>query len=60
MNAFVDEGDDDYADLYGVVGEQVQSKMELYKRQELMAVIPSMYSVSQVNAMDEKQCLKGW
>ena len=37
----------------------MQPKVEPYKRQELMAVVPSVYIVSKVNAMDERTLLEG-
>ena len=56
---FVDESDDDYDDLYGVIKEQVQLKMHLYKRQELMDVMPLVYNVSTMNAMAKRTLLEG-
>ena len=58
MAAFVDGIDDDYDELYGVIEEQMQPKVEPYKRQELMAVVPLVYSISKVNSMDERKLFK--
>ena len=54
MAAFVDGSDDDYDDLYGVIEEGAQSKLESNKTQDLVVVVPSMSSVSKVNAMAER------
>ena len=57
--AFVDEGDDDYDDMYGVIEEGVESEMEPDKRQELMTMMPSIYSASKVKAVDKRTFLEG-
>ena len=59
MVAFMSKDEDEGKGPYEVIEGLMQPKVEPYKRQELMDVMPSIYSVSTVNTMAKRMLLEG-